>query len=94
MPGTTPQSTFPAIFGQYSAEEFVIGGGVAIFHIASARVVICSAKDSYGRTYYFLPKVDSIKSKEKRVTKSKYDRVDAMLARRAEEALRGRVTKR
>ncbi|KAF2680284.1 hypothetical protein K458DRAFT_445258 [Lentithecium fluviatile CBS 122367] len=43
-------------FGQYLAEDFVQGGGVAIFHLASERVVICSAEDRHGRTYYFLPK--------------------------------------
>ncbi|KAF2009254.1 hypothetical protein BU24DRAFT_428800 [Aaosphaeria arxii CBS 175.79] len=47
---------FPPILAQWSSEEFVIGGGVAIFHIASQRVVICSAEDRKGRTYYFLPK--------------------------------------
>src|SRR5262245_43239215 len=51
-----PHSTFPAIFAQYSSEDFVQGGGVAIFHIASERVVICSAEDRHGRQYYFLPK--------------------------------------
>ncbi|KAF2744893.1 hypothetical protein M011DRAFT_372905, partial [Sporormia fimetaria CBS 119925] len=47
---------FPPVFAQYSSENFILGAGVAIFHIASSRVVICSAKDRLGRTYYFLPK--------------------------------------
>jgi 8-oxo-dGTP pyrophosphatase MutT (NUDIX family) len=44
------------VFGQFLAEDFVQGGGVAIFHLASERVVICSAEDRLRRTYYFLPK--------------------------------------
>ncbi|KAF2275450.1 uncharacterized protein EI97DRAFT_379263 [Westerdykella ornata] len=44
------------LFAQFASEDFVIGGGVAIFHIASGSVVICSAEDRKGRTYYFLPK--------------------------------------
>ncbi|KAF2477031.1 uncharacterized protein BDR25DRAFT_300121 [Lindgomyces ingoldianus] len=56
MTNTTPCSTFPAIIAQFSSEDLVIGAGVAIFHIASQRVVICSARDRYGRKYYFLPK--------------------------------------
>lgn len=55
MSNTTPQSTTP-IFAQFSSENLVLGAGVAIFHIASGRVVLCSAEDRYGRTYYFLPK--------------------------------------
>ena len=51
----SPKSS-TVIFGQFLAEDFVQGGGVAIFHLASERVVICSAKDRHGRTYYFLPK--------------------------------------
>lgn len=51
-----PYSTFPAIFAQFSSEDLVLGGGVAIFHLASERVVICSAEDHHGRKYYFLPK--------------------------------------
>jgi ADP-ribose pyrophosphatase YjhB (NUDIX family) len=56
MATNEPPSTFPTIFAQFSSDNFVIGGGVAIFHIASARVVICSAEDRHGRMYYFLPK--------------------------------------
>jgi 8-oxo-dGTP pyrophosphatase MutT (NUDIX family) len=55
MTSTAPLSTFPAGNAQFSAERFVIGAGVAIFHIASGRVVICSAEER-GRQYYFLPK--------------------------------------
>ena len=51
----TPPSS-QAVFGQFAASNFVQGGGVAIFHIKSERVVICSAEDRTGRTYYFLPK--------------------------------------
>ncbi|KAH8708553.1 hypothetical protein GQ44DRAFT_715195 [Phaeosphaeriaceae sp. PMI808] len=43
-------------FAQFSGENFIIGGGVAIFHIASGRVVICSAVDRCAGQYYFLPK--------------------------------------
>ncbi|ORY06142.1 hypothetical protein BCR34DRAFT_36637 [Clohesyomyces aquaticus] len=56
MSDQAPASTFPTIFAQFSSQDFVIGGGVAIFHIASQRVVICSAVDRRGRKYYFLPK--------------------------------------
>jgi ADP-ribose pyrophosphatase YjhB (NUDIX family) len=55
MQSSTPSSTLPVI-AQFSSENLVLGAGVAIFHIASARVVICSAEDRHGRTYYFLPK--------------------------------------
>lgn len=34
----------------------MLGAGVAIFHIASGRVVICSAVDRKMGLYYFLPK--------------------------------------
>ncbi|KAF2875485.1 hypothetical protein BDV95DRAFT_626056 [Massariosphaeria phaeospora] len=43
-------------FAQFPSENFVLGAGVAIFHIASKRVVICRAQDRRGRQYYFLPK--------------------------------------
>jgi hypothetical protein len=49
-------STYPALIGQFSSKHLTIGGGVAIFHLASQRVVICSAHDRHGRKYYFLPK--------------------------------------
>lgn len=55
MATDAPHST-PAVVAQFSSEDLVLGGGVAIFHIASQRVVICSAVDDYGRKYYFLPK--------------------------------------
>ncbi|KAF2824799.1 hypothetical protein CC86DRAFT_326033 [Ophiobolus disseminans] len=44
------------VFSQYSGDKFIIGGGVAIFHVASGRVVICSAVDRRHGQYYFLPK--------------------------------------
>ncbi|KAF3044210.1 hypothetical protein E8E11_008283 [Didymella keratinophila] len=50
-----PQSSPNAVAAQYSGEDFVVGGGVAIFHIATGRVVICSAP-YHGKKYYFLPK--------------------------------------
>ncbi|KAF1936835.1 hypothetical protein EJ02DRAFT_459201 [Clathrospora elynae] len=52
---TTPRAD-PPTFAQYDGNGFLVGGGVAIFHIATARVVICSAQDRRGTTYYFLPK--------------------------------------
>jgi hypothetical protein len=50
-----PQSSTTAVTAQYSSEDFVVGGGVAIFHIASQRVVICS-QPYRGKKHYFLPK--------------------------------------
>ncbi|KAF2648644.1 hypothetical protein K491DRAFT_612328 [Lophiostoma macrostomum CBS 122681] len=55
MSTNRPASTFPAHIAQFSSENLVLGAGVAIFHIASARVVICRAEER-GRQYYFLPK--------------------------------------
>lgn len=49
-----PREFTPTI-AQYSGSNFVVGGGVAIFHIATGRVVICSAQGRRG-TYHFLPK--------------------------------------
>ncbi|KAF2196544.1 hypothetical protein GQ43DRAFT_452278 [Delitschia confertaspora ATCC 74209] len=40
----------------FPSSNFVLAAGVAIFHLASQRVVICSARDRYGRKYWFLPK--------------------------------------
>ena len=54
MATDAPQST-PTVIAQFSSEGLVLAGGVAIFHIASQRVVICSAMD-HGHKYYFLPK--------------------------------------
>lgn len=51
-----PRSSFPPVIAQFSCEDLVVGGGVAIFHLASQRVVICSAHDRRGQRYYFLPK--------------------------------------
>ncbi|KAF2029334.1 hypothetical protein EK21DRAFT_101258 [Setomelanomma holmii] len=47
---------FKPVIAQFSGNWFVNGGGVAIFHLASSRVVICSAEDRRGTRYYFLPK--------------------------------------
>jgi hypothetical protein len=57
MPVTraTPH-TDPPVIAQYDGNGFVVGGGVAIFHLASSRVVICSARDRRGTQYFFLPK--------------------------------------
>jgi len=57
MPSTTsePRAFQPAI-AQYPGDKFVVGGGVAIFHLATQRVVICSAVDRRHGQYYFLPK--------------------------------------
>ncbi|KAF9690890.1 hypothetical protein EKO04_011241 [Ascochyta lentis] len=57
MPRTTnaPPTSAPLV-AQFSGENLVVGAGVAIFHIASARVVVCSAYDRRGVKYHFLPK--------------------------------------
>jgi 8-oxo-dGTP pyrophosphatase MutT (NUDIX family) len=47
---------FTPLISQYPGDKFVVGGGVAIFHVATSRVVICSAVDRRGDKYYFLPK--------------------------------------
>lgn len=52
---TTPRAFQPTT-AQYPGDSFVVGGGVAIFHLATERVVLCSAQDRRGTTYYFLPK--------------------------------------
>jgi hypothetical protein len=46
---------FQPVIAQYPSDKFVTGGGVAIFHLATCRVVICSALHR-GEKYYFLPK--------------------------------------
>jgi hypothetical protein len=56
MADITPQSTLPPTFAQFASGDFILGGGVAIFHIATGRVVICSAVDRRIGKYYFLPK--------------------------------------
>ena len=55
-PAEPPRSSFPPVIAQFAGEDLVVGGGVAIFHLASQRVVICSARDRRGEQYYFLPK--------------------------------------
>jgi 8-oxo-dGTP pyrophosphatase MutT (NUDIX family) len=47
---------FPPTIAQYPGTQLVVGGGVAIFHVATGRVVICSAVDRRVGQYYFLPK--------------------------------------
>ena len=39
----------------FDSNQFVVGGGVAIFHLATNRVVICSCVYR-GQKFYFLPK--------------------------------------
>jgi 8-oxo-dGTP pyrophosphatase MutT (NUDIX family) len=48
-------SVFQPLIAHYPGDKFVVGGGVAIFHLATGRVVICSAV-YHGQKYYFLPK--------------------------------------
>lgn len=50
----TPRQ-FQPVIAQYPGDKSVTGGGVAIFHLATSRVVICSAIEG-GIKYYFLPK--------------------------------------
>lgn len=46
------QSDVPVI-ANFTSDRFTVGGGVAIFHVASARVVVCyHSRDKY----WFLPK--------------------------------------
>jgi hypothetical protein len=54
-PAPTPAKSTPVV-AQHAGGDFIVGGGVAIFHIATSRVVICSAENRRGETYYFLPK--------------------------------------
>jgi hypothetical protein len=46
---------FDPVIAQYPGDKSVTGGGVAIFHLATSRVVICSAVEGNIK-YYFLPK--------------------------------------
>lgn len=47
-----PQSDHP-VYANFASSKLTIGAGVAIFHIASARVVLCwHSRDKY----WFLPK--------------------------------------
>ncbi|KAH9873195.1 hypothetical protein J1614_005593 [Plenodomus biglobosus] len=52
---TISPHSFEPLIAQFSGGNFILGGGVAIFHIATGRVVICRAHER-GSTYYFLPK--------------------------------------
>jgi len=49
-----PRSSAPTT-AHFADCEFVVGGGVAIFHLATGRVVLCHAQHR-GAVYYFLPK--------------------------------------
>lgn len=46
-----PPTSSPVVKASFASEKLTIGAGVAIFHIASARVVVCEH-----RGYCFLPK--------------------------------------
>jgi hypothetical protein len=52
---SSPRSSAPEI-AQFSGENFVNGGGVAIFHVATGRVVICKQTIWRDQKIYFLPK--------------------------------------
>jgi hypothetical protein len=58
MPTSTsgPRISPSPMIAQYPGDGFVVGGGVAIFHLATGRVVVCSAEDRRGAQYFFLPK--------------------------------------
>lgn len=48
-----PPTATPPTLVQFPSEKLTLGAGVAIFHIASERVVVCyHTRDKY----YFLPK--------------------------------------
>lgn len=47
----TPPTSSPPVYANFASEKLTIGAGVAIFHVASARVVVCQHKG-----YHFLPK--------------------------------------
>ena len=62
----TPPSSSPASIGNYSSTNLTLGAGVAIFHLATARVVLCSMplplsspsddNEDVNASTYFLPK--------------------------------------
>lgn len=53
MPSNLPSLESNPVYAQFSAHHLVIGTGVAIFHVASSRVVLCyHSRDRY----WFLPK--------------------------------------
>lgn len=49
-----PHASAP-ITAHYPDSDFVVGGGVAIFHLATGRVVLCHEQHR-GSVHYFLPK--------------------------------------
>ena len=51
-PRALPTSDMP-VCGNFSSENVTLGGGVAIFHLASSRVVLCYHNRD---RYHFLPK--------------------------------------
>lgn len=53
IPATRRPARSPAVVAQFPCEHLVIGCGVAIFHVASARVVLCYHSRDH---YWFLPK--------------------------------------
>ena len=48
-----PQSTALPVVAQFDSSHLTIGAGVAIFHLATARVVLCYHPTHH---YHFLPK--------------------------------------
>jgi len=56
MPITKSELVSPMpVIAQFDGNSFVVGGGVAIFHVATGRVVVCSLIYR-GQQVYFLPK--------------------------------------
>jgi hypothetical protein len=55
MPRAPPSIQAP-VSAQFPSTHFVVSGGVAIFHVASARVVVCRAVNRRHEEYFFLPK--------------------------------------
>lgn len=55
MSGSSTLYTSQPITAHFDSASFMLGGGVAIFHLATGRVVLCSY-ESKGRKVYFLPK--------------------------------------
>jgi len=72
---------FTPLIAQYPGDKFVVGGGVAIFHLATSRVVICSAADRRGTKYYFLPKGrrDAVEESGPGAEREGYEEVSAFL---------------
>lgn len=53
MPSSTRPASSAPVYANFACEKFTIGAGVAIFHLATERVVVCyHSRDKY----WFLPK--------------------------------------